>query len=103
MSIITFQDFQQLVEEKGPENLNILDLRTKEAFMEKHIPGAMNIALDELQRKIDELNKDEEYYLICYAGNFSMLGGRYLRQQGFEAHNVQLGMAGYKGVTVSGE
>lgn len=101
MKIVTIQEFEELVEEKESDSIQIIDVRGKEAFQLAHIERANNIPLDELQEKIKGLDKEQEYYIICYSGNFSRSGAEYLLHNGFKVVNVQSGMNAYKGTTVS--
>ena len=91
-------EFEKLVAEKS--DLNILDVRGRDAFQMGHIAGAVNVPLDELQEKVKDLNQAEDYYIICYSGNFSAMAGEFLTRNGFKASNVQGGMNEYGGLTV---
>ena len=44
---------------------SIIDVRTREEFSEKHFPGAINIPLDELPLKMEEI-KDMPRPIIAY-------------------------------------
>jgi len=59
----------ELIEQK-PE-LVILDVRTVSEFEEGHIKEAINIPVDELVDRLDELSKDDELLVYCRTGNRS--------------------------------
>ena len=101
MEHISIEDFQKVVEEKGTENVNVVDVRTPEKFAEAHIDGAINIPLSTLEDNIDKLDKDKHYYVICQAERFSRQGTEILNENGIEATNVTSGMNDYPGETVS--
>lgn len=101
MEHIAIEDFQKVVEEKGTENVNVVDVRTPEKFAEAHIDGAINIPLSTLEDNIDKLDKDKHYYVICQAERFSRQGTEILNENGIEATNVTSGMNDYPGETVS--
>lgn len=62
----------------------IVDVRTIEEFEDGAYPGAINIPLDELQMKINELgNTSREITLYCASGARSAYGQRMLMQMGF--------------------
>ena len=62
----------------------IVDVRTPEEFHGGAFPGAINIPLDELHMKIDELgNKTREIVLYCASGARSAYAQRGLMQMGF--------------------
>lgn len=103
MEHIAIEDFQKVVEEKGTENVNVVDVRTPEKFEEAHIEGAINLPLSKLEDNLDALDKDKHYYVICQAERFSRQGTEILNNNGFEATNVTSGMNDYPGETVSGK
>ncbi|HEY9711988.1 MAG TPA: rhodanese-like domain-containing protein [Chroococcales cyanobacterium] len=55
---------QQHIQNKVP--IQIIDLRTPELYAKGHIPGALNIAYDELESKLPQLNKDVTTVVYCY-------------------------------------
>jgi len=62
----------------------IVDVRSKEEFSGGAYPGAVNIPVDELQHRIDELgSKSREITLYCASGARSAYGQRVLQQLGF--------------------
>ncbi|MDP2115735.1 MAG: rhodanese-like domain-containing protein, partial [Bacteroidota bacterium] len=62
----------------------VVDVRTAEEFEDGAFPGAVNIPLDELQRRVAELgSKSREITLYCASGARSAYGQRGLQQMGF--------------------
>ena len=62
----------------------IIDVRSKEEFAGGAFPGAVNIPVDELQKKVSELgSKSRELTLYCASGARSSYGQRVLQQLGF--------------------
>ena len=62
----------------------VVDVRTSEEFEDGAFPGAVNIPLDELQRRVAELgSKSREITLYCASGARSAYGQRGLQQMGF--------------------
>lgn len=62
----------------------IVDVRTPEEFRGGAFPGAINIPLDELHMRVDELgNKSREIILYCASGARSAYAQRGLMQMGF--------------------
>jgi NADPH-dependent 2,4-dienoyl-CoA reductase/sulfur reductase-like enzyme/rhodanese-related sulfurtransferase len=74
----------------------LLDVRTSQEFSAGNIPGAMNIPLDELRSRLDELPYDREIAVYCQVGQRGYLATRLLRQKGFSASNVGGGYKTYK-------
>ncbi|HIH77941.1 MAG TPA: FAD-dependent oxidoreductase [Halobacteria archaeon] len=74
----------------------ILDARTKREFEAGHINRAINIPLDELRGRLDELPKDKEIWVYCKAGKRSYFATRILRANGYDAINISGGYDMYK-------
>ena len=51
-----------------------------------------HIKMNEIVRRISELPKDKQLGILCHSGNRSSQVTRYLRQQGFDAVNIQGGI-----------
>lgn len=85
--------------ELNPE-LVILDVRNPYELEEYlgHIEGAINIPVQELEKRIDELNeyKDREIAVICRSGVRSVTATNILIQNGFNAINIEGGMIKYR-------
>ena len=86
---------------KADTNLVILDVRTKEELTGKlpKIKSAINIPLQELEKKIDELNqyKNKKIAVICRSGHRSSLAYVILQKHGYNVENVLGGMKAYLG------
>jgi phage shock protein E len=65
----------------------LLDVRTPEEFGSEHVPGALNVPLQELQTRLHELGaKDRPVVVYCRSGRRSAEAARLLRASGF--HHV---------------
>jgi rhodanese-related sulfurtransferase len=62
----------------------ILDVRTAKEFAEGSIEGAINIPVDELRERINELPTDKRILLFCQVGLRGYLAYRILKQKGFQ-------------------
>jgi len=51
---------------KNREPVQIIDLRTRELYEQGHIPGAVNIAFEELSTSLGKLKKDVTTVVYCY-------------------------------------
>jgi NADPH-dependent 2,4-dienoyl-CoA reductase/sulfur reductase-like enzyme/peroxiredoxin family protein/rhodanese-related sulfurtransferase/TusA-related sulfurtransferase len=72
----------------------VLDVRTNVEYELGHIPGSLNIPLDELREHLDELPKDKAIIATCAVGLRGYLACRILMQRGFS--NVSNLSGGYK-------
>ena len=68
------------------EGARLVDVRTPAEFRERHLPGALNVPLQALERRLSELGpKDAPLVLYCRSGNRSALAASMLRAAGFTA------------------
>lgn len=68
----------------------LVDVRTPEEYADGHLPGAVNIPVDELGRRLDELGpRDKPVVVYCASGVRSASAARILAAAGFSAvHNL---------------
>ena len=63
----------------------LIDVRTPEEFQISHIPGAINIPVDELRDRLTEFSgKQQNLFIYCQIGLRGYLAQRILLQNGFE-------------------
>ncbi len=74
----------------GEQAPPLIDIRTPAEYRSGHIPGAINIPLQDFQRRFAELDtfRDREVVLYCETGGRTSYGGRWLEAQGFEELRV---------------
>ncbi|MDO8939003.1 MAG: FAD-dependent oxidoreductase [Methylicorpusculum sp.] len=77
------------------EQAQIVDVRTEAEFAQKHIPGAVNIPLDALRQRLDELSREREVWVVCGVGQRAYNATRILQQHGFDVKNLSGGMQTY--------
>src|SRR5690606_36701733 len=56
----------------------LVDVRTPEEFASGHIPGALNLVLQDLPHQMDSLHKDQPIVLHCRSGARSNAAGEML-------------------------
>lgn len=79
---VTSQQARQLVD----AGARLVDVRTPAEFAAGHIPGAVNIPLQQLDSRLSELQpKDQAVVLYCRSGNRSGTAARLLKGAGFAA------------------
>lgn len=67
---------------------DIIDVRSPEEFMGGHAEGSINIPLQEIAERIDEIKAiGKPIVLCCASGNRSGLAQNFLSQQGIECYN----------------
>lgn len=82
------------------QDMVVLDVREAAEYAFRHIPNAISIPLDELEERMDELNKHQTIYVICRTGQRSDLAAQQLTERGFsKVINVVPGMSQWTGET----
>lgn len=77
-------------------DLYFLDVRTTQEFAAGHIPGAVNIPVDDLRSRLGELPRGQGIAVYCQVGQRGYLATRILRQFGFSAVNLGGGYKTYR-------
>lgn len=77
-----------------PEGAQLIDVREPDEFASGRAAGAVNIPLSVFVARTDEIDPDQDIYLICRAGSRSAQAGEYLEMaRGYDGvHNVSGGM-----------
>jgi rhodanese-related sulfurtransferase len=71
----------------------VIDVRTQGEYDEGHIPNATLIPEDEIDNKMEELDKDASYLMVCRSGNRSSNASEMLAKNGFKhIKNMKGGM-----------
>lgn len=89
-------DVETIQATSAAEKPFVLDVRTPEEFSAGHIPGAINIPVDDLRSRLEELPRDPKIAAYCQVGQRGYLATRILMQAGFSASNIGGGYKTYK-------
>ena len=81
-------------------SVTLLDVRTQEEYSDGFIEGFVNIPVDELRERIDEIPKDKPVYLICQSGLRSYIASRILANEGYDAYNFSGGYRLYQTISL---
>ena len=73
----------ELIERLPRNNLVLLDVRGRNEYAEKHVPGAVNIPLGFLKRRLDEVPLDGTVVAQCASGYRSQIAASLLQSCGF--------------------
>lgn len=93
---ISMPEFDQLYR-KNPD-IKILDVREDDEYrLAGHIPGAQSLPLSSFPEGIQNLAKDQSYYVVCQSGGRSSMASSFLGKQGYQVTNVMGGMSAWRG------
>lgn len=96
---ISVQEYKDRFVDGGEAHL-LLDVRTVGEFEDARMPGSINIPLNEIPHRIDEINQaagEIPVVLVCRSGARSMQAGYFLARTGMNAplFNLETGVAGW--------
>lgn len=91
---VQWHEIDQFVEKGG----YLLDVREPYELEKGEIKGSVNIPLDDLRRRLDEIPKDKEIYVTCQLGMRGYVAARILTLNGFRAKNLDGGYQLYSSV-----
>jgi rhodanese-related sulfurtransferase len=66
----------------------LVDVRTPEEFSAKHVDGAKNIPVDEIDTRLNELPKDKPVVVSCHSGGRSAVAAKVLRGAGYDVIDI---------------
>ncbi|MDI9514002.1 MAG: FAD-dependent oxidoreductase [Bacillota bacterium] len=88
------------VDQIDPSSSILLDVRTEYEFRKGTLKGAINIPLDSLRDRLNELDKNKPVYVFCQVGLRGYVASRILMQKGFDkVYNLSGGYRLYMMVT----
>ncbi len=98
IKIIQPEELQMKIE--NGEELSIIDVREDYEVINGMVPGAIQIKMGEIPERLDELDRDKEYIIICHAGVRSENVAYFLQEKGYKAASMEGGMMYWQGELV---
>lgn len=95
LEVMSRQDLLGLME---TNSVTLLDVRPEDEFAQGHLPGALNIPVEELERRLAELPSGQEIVAYC-RGPYCVLSQEAvvaLRTKGLRARRLDDGFPGWK-------
>jgi ArsR family transcriptional regulator len=89
---------EELVGRLQDASVTLLDVRPEDEFALGHLPGALNVPLEELERRLSELPKDQEIVAYC-RGPYCVLSFEAvaaLRAKGYRIRRLEDGFPEWK-------
>lgn len=88
--------YEDLENVANDSNAFLLDTRTSYEYRYGHADGFVNIPVDDLRDKINEIPKDKKIYVMCQSGLRSYIACRILSQYGYDCYNFSGGYGFYE-------
>ncbi|MEO2203137.1 FAD-dependent oxidoreductase [Paenibacillus pabuli] len=82
--------------ERQPEQSILLDVRSELEYRNGNIPGSINISVDELRQRLNELDNSKDVWVYCQVGLRGYTASQILRQHGFSVKNLSGGYKTYR-------
>lgn len=80
-------------------SVTLLDVRTPGEYRRGHAEGFVNLPVDELRERLEEIDRSKPVYVMCQSGLRSYVACRLLTQHGFDCYNFSGGYRFYEMVT----
>lgn len=94
MKNITAKDF---IQASKNQDVTLIDVRNSDEYLNKHIPGAKNIPLNDIQNQISHLPQHQDFYVICQSGRRSGQACDILNKMGVDnAISIEGGILAYE-------
>jgi Rhodanese-related sulfurtransferase len=74
----------------------LLDVRTPREIESGGVEGAVNIPVDDIRDRLEEIPQDRPILVTCQVGIRAYVANRILRQKGYRVYNVSGGYMSYK-------
>lgn len=81
---------------RDPATTILVDVRTEMEHANGHIEGSLNVPVDELRTRLNELDPAKEIWVYCQVGLRGYTASRILKQKGFMIRNLTGGYKTYQ-------
>ena len=87
--------------EKLPRDgsVTLIDARTPGEYKRGHAEGFLNVPVDEIRERLDEIDKTKPVYVMCQSGIRSYIACRILSGEGYDCYNFSGGYRFFNAVT----
>ena len=90
MNEISVVELKKMFDEN--ENFVLLDIRENEELQIAQVKPHNHIPMGQIPERIDELDKDDSYIVMCHSGMRSARVCQYLEGQGYNVKNLNGGI-----------
>lgn len=94
MKVVQTKDLAEKM--RNGEDVLVIDVREGDEVAQGKIPGARHIRLGDISERLDELDKNQHYYMVCRSGGRSGKASEFLTEKGYSVTNVNGGMLNWE-------
>jgi rhodanese-related sulfurtransferase len=98
---LTVIEARDLIRKDSDNSFQLIDVRTKVVFENESLPGFINIPLNDISQKFDQLDGKKRTLLICKDGSQSVLALKLLESCGFSGQIIRGGLDDWKRIIKS--
>lgn len=69
---------------QSKQPVTILDVREPWEYERVHLPDCLHIPMDDLRERLDELDREQTYVILCHHGNRSQQVASFMQSRGFK-------------------
>lgn len=91
-----YEDLESLPKDGS---VSLIDVRTPREYAAGHLDGFVNIPVDEIRDRLDEIDLAKPAYLMCQAAIRSWIAGRILIQKGVDCYHFAGGYRLYSSIS----
>ncbi|MBN4927420.1 rhodanese-like domain-containing protein [Hoyosella rhizosphaerae] len=84
------------VPDPAADRVVVVDVREQDEWDKGHAPGAVHIPMADIPARLDELDPDDELFIVCRSGGRSFRVIQWLNTVGYDATNVTGGMVAWQ-------
>ena len=95
MRLVTVQELQERLD--GGEHFQMIDVRSRGEYDAGHIPCAVNLPMDQVEARLDDVHRRDPVLLICQSGRRATLARELLQPHLNEALVLEGGTAAWTG------
>lgn len=96
-TISTVYELKNRLDQKNPQEI-LLDVRTPEEFNLEHIPGAINLDVENpnFEKEVEKLDKNKTYIVFCRSGNRAFFASEIMTKKNFQVLYSKEGITAWK-------
>jgi len=92
-SVISVPQFSDL--KTGPKRFQLIDVRSPSEYATGHIPGAVNMPMEQVQSRLPDLEDEDAIVLVCQSGQRARMVAGLLKPCGKELSILEGGTAAW--------